>query len=137
MKLSFFCVTGVKAALAASQAAPTRRLDDLKCKLEGRWVKLSARKRGIVMLVEHTSTDLYSLGLKAKTKNLKMKKRSAIKQGTKEVAWVIVDLDKAWMLEPGSTIDFDFLVEYDPASFADEDILEKYKLVDEREEVVS
>ena len=47
-----------------------------------------------------------------------------------------VDLSKTWMMEPDSKIDFDFLVEYDPASFADEDVLELYKLVDEQEEEV-
>ena len=87
------------------------------------------------MLVEHSSTDLYSLGLKTK-KARKTRRSVAAKHGTKEVAWVIVDLSKTWMMEPDSKIDFDFLVEYDPASFAEEDILEVYKLVDEREEEV-
>jgi hypothetical protein len=126
------------AALTASRTGPARRLDALKARLEGRWVKLSPRKRGIVMLVEHSSTDLYALGLKtAKSQKARKTKRSvAAKHGTKEVAWVIVDLSKTWMMEPDSKIDFDFLVEYDPASFADEDVLELYKLVDEQEEEV-
>ena len=114
-----------------SAANPATQLAAQKERLEGRLVKLGARKRGIVMLVEHNCSSFNAVKTNKKGKKVVNKH---VTQAT-IVAWVIEDFTKAWMMEPGAKMDFDFAVAYDTDAFSDEDILEAYKRADERDDV--
>jgi hypothetical protein len=114
-----------------SAANPATQLATQKERLEGRLVKLGARKRGIVMLVEHNCSSFNAISTNKKGKKIVNKH---VTQAT-IVAWVIQDFNKAWMMEPGAKMDFDFAVAYDTDAFSDEDILEVYKRADERDDV--
>ena len=117
--------------MKASAANPASQLAAQKKRLEGRLVKLGARKRGIVMLVEHNCSSFNAIKTNKKGKKIVSKH---VTQAT-IVAWVIEDFNKAWMMEPGAKMDVDFAVAYDTDAFRDEDILEVYKRADEREDV--
>lgn len=115
--------------MIASSNAPSLLLESLKQRMEGRWIKLGARKRGIVILVERNCVDVPSISVNKKGKKIK---KENVSQAT-FIAWVIEDLSKEWMMEPGSTMDKDFVVAYEANTILDENILELYARADDRE----
>lgn len=122
LQVSFEVVHGTHDAMKASEHRPDEKLEFQKSRLEGRTVKLSPRRRGVVILVERNTTEYF---VETKSKSGKTKKDES-KADACDIAWIAEPDDAAWLLDrrDSEALDKRLVQPYDPEDIKDDDILD-------------